>query len=148
MKRWIPKKITLVLFVTLLTMVTGCGQPARIEGRILRSDTNESIDSVIVDLWTLSQLTGEPYLATSAKTNDEGRFIFEVTPGTYRLIFGLKYNDSNESPCLSTKKFRDDGWRITTESMLSGGYLLIAENKAFVLQKGDVWNQDIDISCE
>jgi hypothetical protein len=147
MKGWMPKALLIVL-AALPLLISACGTPPKIEGRIFRSDTNEPLESVIVELWTRSFLSGEPYLATRAKTNGEGRFTFEVTPGTYRLLFSLTFDAQGETPCLSTNGFRDDGWRISTESMLSGGYLLIADNKAFDLKNGDVWSQDIDVSCK
>jgi len=148
------KKLMVLFVLVVLVTVEDCGkesQSGKIKGRIFRSDLNEPIPSVIIELWTLSSLTGRPILATKAKTNNDGMFTFEVTtpPETpFRLIFSLSFENLNETPCLSTKGFRDDGWKITTESLFSGGYLLIAQNKSFEMSNGKIWRQDIDICCK
>jgi hypothetical protein len=119
--------------------------PCTIEGRLFRSDTRKPFVSVQVQLWTLSEIDKEPYLASVATTNQDGDFTFKVTPGVYRVVAGVQFDSESQMPQINAAEPPSSEWKIARQSLLVGGSSLIATTRPFKLLRGDTKHFEIDV---
>jgi hypothetical protein len=159
-------------------LISGCGlgqllEPTpdptkgRIEGRVYRSDTDESIANASVTLNDATKEAEDPERSVAETTTDQqGRYsLVNIEPGDYTLSVSFIFQNASDSPCEPTTK-RDlqgnvvqVGFPIyTRDDMLFGASAVDRDDGSLELNvftmlvsevaAGDLVQVDIDLKCQ
>ena len=150
---------------------TSTADPTGIEGRVYRSDTDESFANASVELSDAAKEAEDPNRTVAKTTTDqEGRYSFAgIQPGGYTLNVPLEFVNASDSPCKLAKLGPESNLQSSQAPLVSrftytshemmfgaraaerdGGGL---ELNAFTMlvsevAAGDLVTVDIDLKCQ
>jgi hypothetical protein len=124
-------------------------KPPAIEGKVFRSDTNEAMVDVEVEL-TDENAPKEQSKVGSINTDKNGKYLFaDVKPGKYSLVVTAKYMDDSNLPCRPSGMLatNPDKLIVTVAPTQYGTIVEIILVPDFAIGKEDVIQRNIDLKC-
>ena len=123
-------------------------QEVSIKGKVFRSDTNQLLSNVEVDLLDEEQINRSPKNMATV-TNVSGEYSFEnVKPGKYTIVVSMKYEKEKDLPCgKEVDRFINDRIGVTSwrdkELFLQHGV-----TPKFSVSAGNQIIKNFDFSCK
>ncbi len=163
------RTLTILILVTSLVM-SGCGQgqlfgptitptpsptptpQSGVTGRIYRSDTNEPVVNVTVELFNPSLDTKDPaFVLAETKVNNQGQYIFNIEPGEYGLRILEEELSRNALPCMNGGTITYDRSGKTIKETFAytenNKFYLLQIIPSFTVSAGDITVNDLDMYC-
>lgn len=140
---------------TSTTMATTTATTGRFEGKVFRSDTDEALAGVTIELLDATQVGDAPkQVVAEATTDAQGRYVLPASPGVYSLLAVITANSEAAFPCTDPTGFglvmTEAGWLATISTQKTTGLklFLASEGEERTLAASDVIRLDIDLACQ
>jgi hypothetical protein len=140
-----------------MLLLVGCGTSApttgRVEGKVFRSDTDETYAGVEVELWAPGPVDERFQVATT--TDEQGHYAFtDLEPGEYIVGVSVEVGSMDNSPCqefTSVYGLPTAVYVIGEQGFMAnflGSELLVqTAGEDIGLSAGDIVQVDFDLYC-